>query len=257
MKLKPIVVGAAVALLGVALQAVYLHRFEETASGGAKIELLVAAQPIERGKKITPEMLAVRAVPQAYVDDRAVRASDQDKVLNLRAASKVPVLQTLAWTDLIATTDDQRDLSSLVQPGNRALPIRVQFEEALQLIRPGDFVDVLGVDAEAREASVLLQRVLVLAAGLETSVERSTDKKPGYRASLLTLSVSLQEAQLLSLAQSVGRLMVVVRGLSDPRVFDSPPDVSRSDLFDSSARQAVQRSSRRPTPLSMAAGVAP
>jgi pilus assembly protein CpaB len=255
MKQKPVLIGVALALLGVALQAVYMRRFEEQASGGAKIELLVAAQPIERGKKITAEMLAVRAVPQAYVDDRAVRAVDRDKVLNLRAASKVPVLQTLAWTDMIATTDDERDLSSLVQPGNRALPIRVQFEEALQLIRPGDFVDVLGVDADAREASVLLQRVLVLAAGLETSVERTSDKKPGYRASLLTLSVSLQEAQLLTLAQSVGRLMVVVRGLGDPRVFDSPPDVGRSELFDSTARQSVQRSSRRPLPLSLAGAV--
>ena len=252
MKSRPILIGVGLALLGVLLQALYMRWFEEQASGGAKIELLVAAQPIERGKRITAEMLAVRPVPQAYVDDRAVRAADRDKVLNLRAASKVPVLQTLAWTDLIATTDDQRDLSSLVQPGNRALPIRVQFEEALQLIRPGDFVDVLGVDADAREASVLLQRVLVLAAGLETSIERSTDKKPGYRASLLTLSVSLQEAQLLSLAQSVGRLMVVVRGLGDPRVFDSPPNVSRTELFDTGARQAVQRSSRRPLPLSLA-----
>jgi pilus assembly protein CpaB len=255
MQQRPLLIGLGVALVGVALQALYMRRFEEQASGGAKIELLVAAQPLERGKKITADMLAVRAVPEAYVDDRAVRAADREKVVNLRAQSKVPVLQTLAWTDLIASTDDERDLSSLVQPGNRALPIRVQFEEALALIRPGDFVDVLGVDADGREASVLLQRVLVLAAGLETSVERSSDRKTGYRASLLTLSVSLPEAQLLTLAQTVGRLMVVVRGLGDTRVFDSPPDVGRSELFDSTARQAVQRSSRRPLPLSLAGAV--
>jgi pilus assembly protein CpaB len=247
MKHKPLLVGLALALLGLCLQVFYMRRFERAVSGGPKVELLVAAQPIQRGTRITAEMLASRAVPQAYVDDRAIRADERDQILNLRAASSVPVLQTLAWTDLIATTDDRRDLSSLVQPGNRALPIRVQLEEALQLIRPGDFVDVLNVDGDAREASVLLQRVLVLAVGVDMAAARGNDKPA--RTSLLTLSVSLQEAQLLSLAQSLGRLTVVLRGPSDPRVFDSPPDIGRSDLFDLGARQAVQRSNRRPTLL--------
>jgi pilus assembly protein CpaB len=92
-----------------------------------------------------------------------------------------------------------------------------------------------------------LQRVLVLAIGVDTAAERSSDKPA--RTSLLTLSVSLQEAQLLSLAQSLGRLTVVLRGVNDPRVFDSPPDINRTDLYDLSARQAVQRPSRRPTLL--------
>jgi pilus assembly protein CpaB len=249
MKLRPVTFAVILAALGVLLQALYMHRFEQEASGGSKVELLVAAQPLERGKPISAEMLATRAVPRAYVDDRAIRAADRDKVVGLRAASKVPALQTLAWTDLIATTDDERDLSALVQPGNRAMPIRVTFEDSLQLIHPGDFVDILGIDADGREASVLLQRVLVLAAGLETTIERSTDRKTAVRASLLTVSVSLQEAQLLSLAQAVGKLMVVVRNARDPRVLDSPPDVSRAELFDASARQTVQRASRRPIQL--------
>lgn len=249
MKLRPVTFGVILAAVGVLLQALYMHRFEQEASGGAKIELLVAAQPLERGKPISADMLATRAVPRAYVDDRAIRVADRDKVVGLRAASKVPALQTLAWTDLIATTDDERDLSSLVQPGNRAMPIRVTFEDSLQLMHPGDFVDILGVDGDGREASVLLQRVLVLAAGLETTIERSTDKKSSVRASLLTVSVSLQEAQLLSLAQAVGKLMVVVRNARDPRVLDSPPDVSRAELFDATARQSVQRANRRPIEL--------
>jgi pilus assembly protein CpaB len=239
-------IGAMLAALGVGLQVLYMQRFEEQASGGAKVELLVAAQPIERGKPVTADMLGVRAVPQAYVDDRAIRAADRDKVLNLKAASKVPVLQTLVWTDFIASTDDRRDLSALVQPGNRAMSIRVQFEEAIQLVRPGDFVDILGVHPEGRDTSVLLQRVLVLAAGLETAVQRNTDEKSSYSMGLLTVSVSLQEAQLLALAQSAGALTVVVRNVGDPRITDSPPDVSRKDLYDATLRQATLRRSRGP-----------
>jgi pilus assembly protein CpaB len=248
MKVRPLFFGVIVALLGIILQLAYMRRFEEQASGGAKIDLLVASQPIQRGKPITNDMLGVRSVPQAYVDDRFIRASDRDKIVNLRAANTVPVLQTLAWTDVIASTDDQRDLSSLVQPGNRAMPVRVQFEELLQLIRPGDFVDLISIDADGRQASVLLQRVLVLAAGLETAIAREADKRP-VRASLLTVSVSLQEAQLLGLAQTVGRVTAVVRNTGDPRVMDAPPDVNRDQLVDPVARQTAGGGQRRPVRL--------
>jgi pilus assembly protein CpaB len=248
MKSRPVLFGLLVALLGVVLQVVYMRRYEEEASGGERIELLVAAQPIERGNQISNEMLGTRSVPRAYVDDRAIRAEDRDKVTNLRAVAKVPVLQTLVWTDLIASTDEQRDLSSLVQPGNRAMPISVMYDETLALIRPGDFVDVLGVLNVSRQATVLLQRVLVLATGTETSVERSTDKKPFVKMSLLTLSVSLQESQLLALAQTVGKLAAVVRNTDDARVVESPPDVGGDALFNAEIRKSVQ-SARRAAPI--------
>lgn len=244
MKLSPVFFGLLFGGIGIALLVLYMQRFEQEASGGAKIELLVAVAPIQRGKPVTADMLGTRSVPQAYVDDREIRATDKEKVLNLKAVSNVPVLQTLAWTDLIAATDDQRDLSALVQPGNRAAPVIIQYDEVLQLIRPGDFVDILSVVGDAQEASVLIQRVLVLATGLETSIERSTDKRAS-RARVLTVSVSLEEAQLLALAQANGRLSVVVRNPSDQRVNEAVPDVKRSALFDPVARQAVQNSRPR------------
>lgn len=249
------IIGIGLAALGVTLQLLYMRRFEEEVSGGTKVDVLVAAQPIERGKSISVEMLGVHSVPQAYIDNRAIRAKDRDKILSLRTVTRVPVQQTLVWTDLVAVTDDQRDLSSLVQPGNRAMPIRAQFDEALQLIRPGDFVDILGVDGDAREASVLLQRVLVLAAGLETNVERGADKRAEQKSSVLTVSVSLQEAQMLGLAMSVGRLMVAVRNAADPRLLESPPNVSRLDVFDAVARGTIQV--RRHSPIRLVNGGQP
>jgi pilus assembly protein CpaB len=247
MKARPVLIGIIVAALGVVLLLQYMKRFEDEASGGAKINLLVAAQPIERGTPITAEMLGVRAIPQAYVDDRAIRATDREKILNLRAVMKIPALQTLAWTDIMAATDEQRDLSSLVQPGNRALSIRVQSQDILQLIRPGDFVDIMSVSADGKASTVLLQRVLVLAAGTETTAER--DAKKATRSNLLTVSVNLQEAQLLSLAQLTSRLTVVVRSVDDPRVLESPPDVKQSELFDTTVPRQVQSTRRLPVRL--------
>jgi pilus assembly protein CpaB len=249
MKLRPVLIGIIVAALGVVLLLQYMKRFEDEASGGAKISLLVAAQPIERGTAITAEMLGVRAVPQAYVDDRAIRASDREKIVNLRAVAKIPALQTLAWTDIVAATDEQRDLSSLVQPGNRALAIRVQSADVLELIRPGDFVDILSVSPDGSVSTVLLQRVLVLATGSETTAEPSDSKKRQSWSSLLTVSVNLQEAQLLTLALTAARLSVVVRAPDDPHVIEAPPDVKRSELFDSTAPRTVLSTRRRPVRL--------
>jgi pilus assembly protein CpaB len=244
MKARPVLIGVVFALIGVALLILYLRRFEQEVSGGKKIELLVAVVPIERGTPVTDNMLGTRQVPQAYVDDRAIRASDREKVLNLKAAATVPVLQTLAWTDFIATADDRRDLSALVQPGNRAMPIRVQFDDVLTMIRPGDFVDVIGLSSDARESTVLLQRVLVLATGTETGSDLTQNQKPATRATTLTLSVSLAESQLLALALGVSRLTVVVRNPDDQRVVEAT-DVTISSVFDSNKRQTIQSSRRR------------
>jgi pilus assembly protein CpaB len=246
MRARPVLIGVVFALVGVGLLILYLRRYEQEVSGGKRVELLVAVVPIERGTPVTDQMLGTRQVPQAYVDDRAIRATDRDKVLNLRAAAAVPVLQTLAWTDFIATTDDRRDLSSLVQPGNRAMPIRVQFDEVIPMIHPGDFVDVISVSSDFRDATVLLQRVLVLAAGTDTASggDRDTAKKPAMRATTLTLSVSLPESQLLALAMGNTRLTVVVRNPDDQRVTEAA-NVSLTSVFDSNKRQTIQSNRRR------------
>ncbi|HVJ92878.1 MAG TPA: Flp pilus assembly protein CpaB [Labilithrix sp.] len=244
MKARAGFIGFVVALVGVGLLLLYLHRVEQDASGGRKVKILVALDTIPRGKPIVEEMLGARDIPIVYVDERVVRYSDKDKILNLVATNTIPVQQSLAWSDVTAPKDDQRALSTLVQPGNRAAPLRVQMTEALPLIHPGDFVDVLCVCGDSKDATVLLQRVLVLATGTNTSLMRSP-KDEMSRATMITVSVSLQESQLLALAMEKGVLTVVVRNAQDQRVVDSPADVTSSALTDASHRPTLQSSRRR------------
>jgi pilus assembly protein CpaB len=124
------------------------------------------------------------------------------------------------------------------------MPIRVVFDDVLPLIHPGDFVDVICVYGDTKETSVLLQRVLVLAAGTETGTDRSPDKRM-QRATILTLSVSLQEGQLLALAMEKGKLTVVVRNPDDQKIAETPPDLTPATLSDTQKRQAVQSVRRR------------
>jgi pilus assembly protein CpaB len=117
---------------------------------------------------------------------------------------------------------------------------------SVALIRPGDYVDVFAVmsqdKSEQKIAVVLLQRVLVLATGLDTSPDAvdQRDKRASNsdQASLLTLSLPVTEAQLLALAQEKGRLAVALRNPEDQRTAVSIPDLDSRILFD-----APQRSS--------------
>lgn len=254
MKLKPVPVGLAAAAAGTLLFLVYARRLEIQTSGGDRVDIVVAARSIERSTPLAEEMLTTRAIPQAYVDDRAIRASERDKVLGLKTAESVGVSQALLWSDVVTTRDDRRDLSALVQPGYRAVTAPFASNPTFSLIRPGDFVDVLSTaqraNSDIHDSNLLLQRVLVLAIGNETGSPKLAGKTKGAQSSAaptLTLSLNVQEAQLLALAAQRGPLSVALRNPNDQRVSDNPASLDSSVLDDPSARERV-RSLRRHEP---------
>ncbi len=248
------------AMVTVILLLLYTRQFEQEMSGGERIRMLVALKPIERGKLVSDDMLGTRDVPIAYVENRAVKASDRSRIIGVAAANNVQAHDLLMWTDLAVNTEE-RDLSSLVQPGNRAVTVHATSSEETKgnaLIRPGDYVDVLatmpevgkGTALDVRSSVVLLQRVIVLAVGLATEAQAVTaSPQPAtfssQRDMLLTLSLNLQEAQLLALAGERGHLSVGVRNPDDTRVVDGIPDMSSAALFDVKARNDIQR--KRPS----------
>ena len=121
MNKRALLIAIVAAVVGSLLLFLYLRRFEQDMSGGDRIRLLVTVKPIERNAVITDDMLTEREVPVAYVEDRAVKRQEKPKVVGLRVGTALQANQTLMWTDLAIATDERRDLSSLVQPGNRAV----------------------------------------------------------------------------------------------------------------------------------------
>ena len=79
MSKRALLLALIVATLGLVLMLLYVRRFEQQASGGERVQLLVAIKPIERGAVITDDVLAVREVPLAYVEDRAVKAAERPR----------------------------------------------------------------------------------------------------------------------------------------------------------------------------------
>jgi pilus assembly protein CpaB len=257
MNRRAFLVSLVLALAGATLLLLYMRQYERQMSGGEQVQLLTAVKPIKAGAPITEDMLTTRGVPLAYVDDRAVKATERQKVLGLMTSNALQPQQTLMWTDLAIMTEE-RDLSSLVQPGKRAVTVSAATggdNRGNALIHPGDYVDVIvtmldtsspSEEAKGQRSVVLLQKVLVLAVGLDTQSATFSDPKKkdspfAHRDKLLTLSLNLQEAQLLGLATQKGRISVAVRNAMDSRVASEAPDMNESALLDSRARAEAQR----------------
>ncbi len=212
-------------ILGIFSLLLYQKRFENEASGGERLSVLTATKDIEPGTLITEDMLADRPVPIAYVEGRAIRANERSRLVGLKANTMVRGQQVLLWTDILSSGEERKDLSSLVRPGYVALPVRVSREESsVALVRPGDYVDVFGVlapsqNSEKATAVLLMNRVLVLAAGTDTSPIREVDPKNPRptQDNSLTLSVSSRDAQILALAADRGKIVVAVRRADDTR----------------------------------------
>jgi Flp pilus assembly protein CpaB len=96
---------------------------------------------------------------------------------------------------------------------------------------------------------VLLQRVLVLAVGNEMQRQalqggNDSSRGPSSGARNLTLSLELDEAQMVALADQNAELSVALRGGSDPGVVDGLPDLTTNNLLDQAARANSKRASR-------------
>lgn len=224
---RALLVALGCAIAAVSLFVLYLKQYERESSGGEPVAVLVVLRALEAGAQITDDALGVKNVPQAYVEDRAVRASDKNRVLGLRVGGLVQPPQTLMWTDLSVTSEERRELSTLVRPGRRAVTISVKNGSAATLVRPGDAVDVIAIGegrGDGRAAKILLQNVLVLAVAGKTAVDPREGSGRELREGDLTLSVTLSEAQQLALASERGELSVAVRNVDDAQITERAPE---------------------------------
>ncbi|MET0285692.1 MAG: Flp pilus assembly protein CpaB [Polyangiales bacterium] len=240
-----------VGLVSAALLMVYLRRFEQEVAGGSKVAVLGLRKPVARGELITDDALTTFEVPLAYVERRSVKQLDRQKVIGVRAASALTAQDLLLWSDLVLSNDN-RDLAALIQPGKRAVSVRASETGSDPagngLVHPGDYVDVVVTlkedgDPPLLTSVVLLQRVLVLAVGSETTALNQVDttKKDVRRDAQreLTLSLKMEEVQLLTLAREKGRLSVALRAPTDTKVIDNMPDLALTSLFDKEIRETI------------------
>jgi len=227
-----------VAVLSGTLLVLYARKLEVETSGGSPVRILMVTRPVEPGTVLSEDMVAVRAVPQAYVERRAIRETDRNRVLGLKLETALAAQASLQWTDLAVTTDDRRYLADLLQPGMRAVTVRATHDDqAFALIRPGNRVDIVATlphpkEDNTRVAVLVAQNLMVLAVGTDMGGDHAgapgtTDR----RDALLTVSATIQQQQQLSLAMEKGRLSVAVKAARSTEMLDNVGELRSDGLF--------------------------
>ncbi len=233
MKKATIIAAAVAGLTSIGLGHLYFQRLEAEVSGGPKVSVLVAARDVPSGGTISKELVAVREIPQAYVEQRHVRSDELKKVLNAKVSGGLRANDAILWTDLDEFSDEARVLSGLVKQGMRAVPISGRDVGFDGLLRPGDRVDVLltvGADGQGQGSTrTLLQNLMVLSVG-------STLARPGEVVGRIrgsggvTLSASVENAQVLAQARRRGLLSLTLRNTDDITIMEGLPETSNSEL---------------------------
>jgi len=230
---KAIVICAVSSAIGILLMHLYIQRLEQEISGGPSIPVVVAAQDILPGTTIDRSMLLVRNLPQAYVQQRHIRASDVEMVLGANTGIEIKTNESLLWTDLSTTQHGRRSLSALVQEGMRAISIKAPRSAFAGLVRPGDRVDLLftassqfGI-AKVQPTSTLLQNLLVLAIGSDIGGD---DDPSQISTGQVTLSVTVEQGQLVTQAEHRGTLRLVLRNPNDIVLLQDPPQTALTEV---------------------------
>jgi Flp pilus assembly protein CpaB len=185
-----------------------------------------AAKEIPKGVDITKEMLMPKSVPRQFIPSQALRGSDDVRLLlGRKARYPIQAGQVLTWSDL--EPEKAEGLSAYVPEGQRAFTITISKGLKLTMLQPGDHIDILGSFAAPkpnqamptaasswRQSSdmvnvVLLQNVTILAMGEQFG--GSTGAKETSAGTDITLSLTLQEAQMLMFASEHGELGAVLR----------------------------------------------
>jgi len=190
------------------------------------VRVVVAAKRIAQGTVISPDSVVVKKVPKEFAqpkvfsDIKSMFTAD-GKSLYIALNPIEPDEQILATKVSLAGLDT--GLSNIIPDGKRALPVK--FDSSIsQALTPGTKTDILCVieyaDANKQiiDATVVVaQDILVLACGSNYlgGAKRQASDDSIEAANYAVLSVSMEEAQKILLADERGKLKFVIRPAGD------------------------------------------
>ncbi len=206
-----LVLPVTVGLVITGLVYAYLDQLVPAGEQPAVVQVVVAAEPIPAKAQLGREKLALRPVPQEFAPPGAATAVEAV----LGRITLVPLARgEVVLASKLASRDQPAGLAYRIPDGRRAMTVRVS--EVIGVAgfpQPGDAVDVVatftrevtGVD----KTQLLLEDVPVLAVGQQTAVSEAQPRPETLTS--LTLAVTPEQAVLLTLAEEVGRLRVLLR----------------------------------------------
>jgi Flp pilus assembly protein CpaB len=220
--------------------------------------VIVAAEEMSAGTVITPDNVAQRAVPTASVGERSdvVRADSLPYILEQRLAVDVQMGDPLFYSQFIANRGNQR-LSQRIMKQMRGYTIPASALRAVgHHVKPGDVVDLVATfqmqgrnvqqNRGQHRAVTVLQAVTVLATG------KIADFTPGAAIDEhekpydhVTLLLTAEEAEFVTLARTVGPLTMTLRHEDDREQFAQREYTDINTLLDGKRINAANRRQRQ------------
>jgi pilus assembly protein CpaB len=196
----------------------------------AGVEVAVAANDIAVGARIEDKDLKMVAFPGE--DLPAGVFHSKSKLIGRGAV--LPITRgEFILTNKVAAENAGAGMPAMIPKGMRAVSVRVnEVVSVAGFVVPGTRVDVLltgtpAGGASQTETTTVLQNVAVLASGQK--LERNSAGEP-QTAPVITLLVSPEDAQRLTLASSDGRIQLALRNPLDTDQ-TKPPSVRNDALY--------------------------
>jgi pilus assembly protein CpaB len=200
------------------------------------IDVVVAANDLNVGSKIEDRDVRIVRLPAESLPEGVFRS----KTRVVGRGVVLPVSKgEFILPNKVAGENAGSGMPALIPPGMRAVSVRVNEVVAVAgFVVPGTRVDVLltgnpGGNAE-NQTTTVLENIAVLAAGQK--LERNAAGEP-QSVPVITLLVSPEDAQKLTLASQEGRIQLTLR---------NPLDTNQQKL--PSVRNAVLYGASAPTP---------
>src|SRR5579864_868765 len=211
------------------LASVYVYRSLQSRSGvstDSGVDVIVAAEDLQVGARVEEHDIKIIKIPAADLPPGSPRR--RSDVLGHGVI--VPISKgEFILPNRLAGENAGAGLPSLIPPGMRAASVRVnEVVSVAGFVTAGTRVDVLltgtpGGSGE-QQTTTVLQNVAVLASG--HTLERTATGE-AQNSAVITLLVSPDDAQRLTLASSEGHIQLVLRNPLDTKQDEVPASNSR------------------------------
>lgn len=221
----------------------YKDQLEQTE---AMIEVVVPGRRLVAGQTLRKQDLLVREIPESYVDNNVLMISNYATALGQQLAFDVEPGKQLLWAHLEGGR--AATFSGLVPEGARALTVRVDEINSISgFLQPKDRIDLLMTYGSGKQEAVfpLIQTLEVIATGLQTKVDKNS--AGGKRTfSTITVNVTPDNAQKITLAQKIGKLTAVLRNPDDSNPLPNAP-MTTSKLLNTPKKPAAKAKPEKAT----------
>lgn len=224
-----LMIGALALALGLVVSLfVYKNLQSKTVNAEPGIDVIVAADDLQVGARVEEHDIKIIRIPVSDLPPGAPRK--RSEVLGHGVIIPITKGEFILPTKLAAENAGS-GLPSLIPPGMRAVSVRVNDVVAVAgFVTPGTRVDVLLTGAPSTAGAdevttTVLQNIAVLASG--HTLERTATGE-AQNTAVITLLVSPDDAQRLTLASQQGKIQLALRNPLDVKAEDFPASSSRA-----------------------------